>query len=420
MPPTYEGEATLRIKQSKSLDNSLLANSLESDMEIQKLLSTYAEIIKSRTIIDMFATKAHLRKVSYEKMLSRIHIEPVKDTEILKVKVRDHNAKRAMFLTNTLVNIFLVRLTKLVRSEDSAVGDFIDQYLVGTKQNLDQAEQALKNFKREKQIAAPEDETKALVDRLSNMNQLKAENNITLAAAQAKLEAANKELSQGKNEFTPDSPLIGQYKAKLADLKVELVGLLHDNGEDSPQVASVRAEIEELRTKLNIEIAKVTNNEEAMTNPVYQTLVQGKLQAGVDIAAANAQTIALNKLTADAEKEIDKLPAREQELARLMRNVSLNQEIYVMLSKRREEAKISELMVPTNVQLIDRAILPDKPVLPNKTLNILVATFLGLFAGIGLAFVLEYLNITINTADDVKNYLNLPVLGNIPDFKETT
>ncbi len=419
MPPTYEGEATLRIKQSKSLDNSLLSTAPGYDWEIQKLLSTYAEIIQSRTIINTVTAKAHLQKVSYDKMLSRIHIEPVKDSEILKVQVRDHNPKRAMFLTNILVDTFLVRLMKLVRTEDSAVGNFIDQYLVGAKQNLEQAEQALESFKRDKKIVAPENETKALLDRLSSMNQLKAENNITLAAAQAKLEAANQELSRNKNEQPQDSPLIGQYKAKIADLEVQLVGLLPNSNDGNPQVSAVRAEIEEVRTKLNTEINKVVNREETLTNPVYQNLLQGKLQAGVDIAVAGAQGVALNKLAADAEREIGRLPAREQELARLMRNVSLAQEIYMMLSKRREEAKISEVMVPTNVQLIDRAVLPDKPIFPNKTLNILMAAFLGLFAGLGLAFVLEYLNTTIDTADDVKNYLNLPVLGNIPDFKES-
>ncbi|HBE81142.1 MAG TPA: lipopolysaccharide biosynthesis protein, partial [Firmicutes bacterium] len=298
-------------------------------------------------------------------------------------------------------------------------GDFIDNYLVNAKQDLDQAEQALEKFKRDQRITAPDEETKALLDRVSGMNQLKAENSITLAAAQAKLEAANRELSPGKNEFIPDSPLIGQYKAKLADLEVELVGLLHNNGEDNPQVVATRTEIEDVRAKLNAEISRVMNTEGSSMNPVYQNLLQGKLQASLDIAAANAQGAALKKITASAEEEISKLPAREQELVRLMRNVSLTQEIYVMLMKRRGEAKISELMVPTDVQIVDRAVLPDRPAKPNKRLNILVAAILGLFAGVGLAFWLEYLNASIYTADDVHNYLNLPVLGNIPDFEKT-
>jgi succinoglycan biosynthesis transport protein ExoP len=419
IPPTYEGLTTLRIKQSKSLDNSLLANPHESGMGMQKLLSTYAEIIRSRTVIDTVIAKTQSKRIRYEKMLSRITIEPVKDTEILRIKVEAESARKAMFAANILVDTFLVRLAKLVRSEETAVGDFIDSYLISAKQDLDSAEQALEKFKRDQRITAPDEETKALLNRVSGMNQLKAENSITLAAAQAKLEAANRELSPGKNELIPDSPLIGQYKTKLADLEVELVGLLHNDGGDNPQVAATRTEIEDVRTKLNAEISRVVNTEGASMNPVYQNLLQGKLQASLDVAAANAQGAALRKITASAEEEIGKLPAREQQLVRLTRNVSLTQEIYVMLMKRRGEAKISELMVPTDVQIVDRAVLPDKPAKPNKLLNIVVAAFLGLFAGVGLAFWLESMNASIYTADDVTNYLNLPVLGNIPDFEKT-
>lgn len=416
IPPTYQGEATLRIKQSKNLNNSLLAEDVGSDSAVQKLLSTYAEIMRSRTVIDRVIVKTNLRNVNYEQMVRRISIEPIKDTEILKVKVRDKNGERAMILTNTLVDNFLNRISKLARSEESSVGDFIDRYLVSAKQNLDKAERALENFKREKRIVSPENETKALVDRLLSMNRLRAENNITLAAAKAKLDTAQNELSQG-NPLISDKLSMSQYQEKLANAEVELVEKLHGFGEGSPQVAVIRSEINELKMKLNNETNKVVNGEGTASNPIYQSLLQGKMQANADIAAATAQETAINKITADTEKMISKLPATEQELARLMRDVSLAQEIYVMLSKRREEAKITEVMIPTDVQIVDRAIMPDKPIFPNKILNILIAAIVGLFAGLFLAFLVEYLKKTIDTTDDVNNYLKLPVLGNIPDFK---
>lgn len=416
IPPTYQGEATLRIKQSKNLNNSLLAEDVGSDSAVQKLLSTYAEILRSRTVIDTVIVKTNLRNVNYEQMVRRISIEPIKDTEILKVKVRDKNAERAMILTNTLVDNFLNRISKLARSEESSVGDFIDRYLVSAKQNLDKAERALENFKREKRIVSPENETKALVDRLLSMNRLRAENNITLAAAKAKLDTAKNELSQG-NPLISDKLSISQYQEKLANAEVELVEKLHGFGEGSPQVTAIRSEINELKTKLNNEINKVVNGEGTASNAIYQSLLQGKMQANADIAAATAQETAINKITADTEKMIAKLPATEQELARLMRDVSLAQEIYVMLSKRREEAKITEVMIPTDVQIVDRAVMPDKPIFPNKILNILIAAIVGLFAGLFLAFLVDYLKKTIDTTDDVNNYLKLPVLGNIPDFQ---
>ncbi len=422
IPPTYEAETTLRIKQSKGLADSLLADvPMGNTMMTRQLMSTYAEILKSRTVVKNVIAKTQagkLNKVRYEEMLERITTEPVKDTEILKVKVQAGSAEEAKFVTNTLVDCFLDRLTELIRSEDAAVGDFIGERLVEAKQELARTEESLEKYKREQQIVAPEAETKALVDNLSKLNQLKAENTVNLAASQAKLGSARKEISQEKDEYIADSPLIQQYKAKLADLEVGLVSLLPNYTEKHPKVIAARAEIDETRTKLNAEIARVINAETPSMNPIHQGLLQSKIQAEVEIAAANAQTAALAKITTAGETELSKLPTKEGDLARLMRDASLAQDIYVMLAKRREEAKISEVMQPTDIQIVDRAVLPDKPVKPNKKINILMAAFLGLFAGTGLAFLLEYLFKTINNADDVDHYLDLPVLGNIPDFQQ--
>ncbi len=422
IPPTFEAETTLRIKQSKGLADSLLADvPMGNTMMTQQLMSTYAEILKSRTVLKNVIAKTQagkLNKVRYEEMLERITTEPVKDTEILKVKVQAGSAEEAKLVTNTLVDCFLDRLTELIRSEDAAVGDFIGERLIEAKQELAWTEDSLEKYKGEQQIVAPEAETKALVDNISKLNQLKAENTVNLAASQAKLESAQKEISQEKGEYIADSSLIQQYKAKLADLEVGLVSLLSNYTEKHPKVIAVRAEIDETRTKLNAEIARVINAETPSMNSIHQGLLQSKIQAEVEIAAANAQTAALAKITRAGETELSKLPAKERDLARLMRDASLAQDIYVMLAKRREEAKISEVMQPTDVQIVDRAVLPDKPVKPNKKINVLMAAFLGLFAGTGLAFLLEYLFKTINNADDVEHYLGLPVLGNIPDFQQ--
>ena len=76
-----------------------------------------------------------------------------------------------------------------------------------------------------------------------------------------------------------------------------------------------------------------------------------------------------------------------------------------------------ELIEADNVRVIDVAEVPPNPIKPNKQLNIVISFILGLMLGLGLVFLLEYLDNTIKTADDIEKYLGLAVLGSIPKFE---
>lgn len=75
---------------------------------------------------------------------------------------------------------------------------------------------------------------------------------------------------------------------------------------------------------------------------------------------------------------------------------------------------VKDIMMVENVQVIDRAQVPDMPIKPRPKLNMAIAGVLGLMVGIFLVFLLEYLDNTIKTPDDVEKYLGLPVIGTIP------
>lgn len=76
----------------------------------------------------------------------------------------------------------------------------------------------------------------------------------------------------------------------------------------------------------------------------------------------------------------------------------------------------SKTVLPTggDIQVMDSAVLPVSPVSPNKKTNMLVAFLAGLIFSMGLAFVLDYMDRTIKTEDDVARYVDLPVIGMIP------
>ena len=59
--------------------------------------------------------------------------------------------------------------------------------------------------------------------------------------------------------------------------------------------------------------------------------------------------------------------------------------------------------------------LPESPVSPNKTMNIAIAFLLGLMVSVGLVFLIEYLDNTYKSKEQLEKELDIPVLGTIPD-----
>ena len=64
-------------------------------------------------------------------------------------------------------------------------------------------------------------------------------------------------------------------------------------------------------------------------------------------------------------------------------------------------------------------IVPSSPIKPKKQLNIAIAAFIGIMVGLGIVFLIEYLDNTIKTPEDVQKHVGIPVIGTIPLFPNT-
>lgn len=84
-----------------------------------------------------------------------------------------------------------------------------------------------------------------------------------------------------------------------------------------------------------------------------------------------------------------------------------------------EFIETSKKLVPNgNIQIIESVEMPEKPVSPNKKMNIAIAFALGLMVGVGLSLLLEFLDNTFKTKEQVERELEIPVIGTIPQVKE--
>ena len=422
--PVYESQALLRVKQPKGIGSSLLeAMPMGNAMANTQLMNTYAEILKSRSVIVPVIEKTEEPNkegkfpdyAGYVK--GKVATAPFKDTEIMQLTVRANTAEKAQKANSLIVEGFLNRLTELSRDQQKATRGFIEERTATAKKELKDAEDKLTEYKKANDIIAPDDAVKLATEKMGMVDKLNAENRVALATANARLASTNAQLN-GEAASIADNKSIQLYNQQLAQLEGERISYLDKYTSQHPKVKQVEQEIAKLKQKINSEINKVASLQAPSDNPVHQQLLAAKFQSEAEASVAQSNLAKLHQIDNDNKEDIRNLSDKEQEFVSLMRDVTVANEIYVMLAKRLEEAKVAEASVATEVQVVDTATLPTAPVAPKKAMTLLLAALLGILASSGFVVVRELLNRTIKNSEDVANYLDLPVLGSVPDMND--
>lgn len=209
---------------------------------------------------------------------------------------------------------------------------------------------------------------------------------------------------------------IQELRRQIQDLTAKKSQLMARYTEEYKDVVAVTEEIkkrEEILKKTEIENASIIERDEKKVKQDVAKEVltgmlaeldaakkrEGQLQQAYEfeISSANQQGIATTKLTT------------------LMREIDTTRGLLDTYIQRQKE---QELMIsstrPDNIKVSTEAVVPTLPVGPNRNRNILVAFLLSLAAGIGLAFLLDYLDDSVKTSDDIGRHLRLPTLALIP------
>ncbi|MEO8681493.1 MAG: GNVR domain-containing protein, partial [Vicinamibacterales bacterium] len=122
-------------------------------------------------------------------------------------------------------------------------------------------------------------------------------------------------------------------------------------------------------------------------------------------------------------RRIEAAPAREAELAALMRDYETLQQSYRGLLQKKEESQISANLerrqIGEQFKILDPARLPERPASPDRPRLYLIALIAGLGLGVALAAAVEYFDNTLRSEADVRAALNLAVLATIPQMRST-
>jgi non-specific protein-tyrosine kinase len=117
--------------------------------------------------------------------------------------------------------------------------------------------------------------------------------------------------------------------------------------------------------------------------------------------------------TEEAIARLERVGGGDEELARLEDNLAQYRDSYAALLASYEQIRVTEASTLSNVIVVEPAEVPDKTVSPRTLLNTLLAAVVGAMLAVGVVFLVEYLDDTVKSDDDVQRELALPTLGSI-------
>lgn len=431
--PIYEASTTLKIEpQSQGSITDLFSSQITSS---RPDISTEVELIKSRSNIETVVDELNL--VSYFKdtnpeitkndviniVSEMISISPVKDTKIVKISVQSPDPILATSIANKLAEVYNELLKSLSKNEYTVKRQFIESQIPKLESELKEAEDSLRKFKEENNVFVLDEEAKNILSLMLNYDSQinsyllqKQENKATIEALNEMLKKVDEKIVSSETITT--NPIVNQLKSQLVEYRIELAGLSNTYSENDPKIVELKKKISETEKILKDEVAKIVTSQVQSINPAYQELYTQLIESQYKAEVYDSIIESLKTLRDTYQEKMSKLPLLEQKLLELERDIKVKESLYTLLLEKLEETKIAEAGVVGTANIIDKAIVPEKPVKPNKKLTLAIGGVLGIFLGILIVFVVEYADKSIKDEEEVKRIARGSViLGRIPRFE---
>lgn len=359
-----------------------------------------------------------------KRIQKNISAKPISNSEIIKIEVQAYSPIAAQVIANTIAEVLKKRNLEVRREETDDVKEIIEAQLVTFKKQLDDAEIALKQFKEQSNVTIIDKEAEEIFKRITEAEVVYNKAKTNLDAAQKRLAVIQDKLATEREDLVPTitkvtSPWAQKLKQQLVELEFQYTTLkVGDYAEDHPKMQLLRKQIEETKENLKKESLKIASGENII-DPIaqIQKFMEESISLDIEIQTYQAQEKALKEFIEGYKRNLNTLPDKELRLAQLLRDREVNEKIYMMLLQKREEAKIAEAERVGNIRIIDYARIPEKPIKPRKALNLIIGLMLGGMMGIGLAFLLEYIDTSVKTVEQAEQITELSVLGTIPQIR---
>ena len=384
-------------------------------------LMTQEKIMRSRPVLTAVIRNLNLQKVwgaqlnedkspvapelALQILARSLRVEQDRDTTLMNISVTTEDQKLSAEIANEIANVYRDRRLFAKRREIQHAIDAMSNEVRKQQERVEEAEAELERIRQERGIALIGRGQMGIRVEATRLNMLETERSaarvemLVRKARLDQLEGLEGEKLMDAAAYIVQDPTLMGIRQQLIDSQVSLQLMIQNGvmGENHPEVMRLKGAVDELTRQLS-------------------SALEG-LKAGVkaDYEVARQKYIALDEELAQIRTS-DIVSEGENFLPfdRAERNVNIQRDILTALRARITQTGIEVEVPRTAVEIIEEAEPPERPSSPLVVLNIFLSVVLGLLAGTGLAFFVEYLDVSIKTVDEVEKYLGLPVLAVIP------
>jgi succinoglycan biosynthesis transport protein ExoP len=314
-----------------------------------------------------------------------------RDANVFNIMFTASDPRFASATANSFLQAYIDVTSELRTEPAKQFSNMFDAQAKQLRDRLAQAQMALSEFQREKGMIANDERLDIETNRLNELStQL-----VTMQALSS--ESANRKANAGANiQEALANPVVSGLKMDIARQDAQLKELSAKYGPAHPAVVQAQASVQELRGKIDAEIARVTSSV-SINNNVNQAR-EGQIKAALE---------------AQRQKVLS-LKSQRDQAAVLMQDVANAQRAYDVTQARYAQTSMESQTLQTNVSPLKYATPPPKPSSPKAVLNVAAGIFLGTLVGLGACIGREAQDRRVRHPQDVELVVKLPIMANFP------
>lgn len=336
--------------------------------------------------------------------MERINVVPQGKTQLVQIEVDMADARVAARAANALARGFIESQMEASMEMSMTATNWMNSRLGELRDKLKVSEERLQDYRERENLVDVQGVATVTANELAMTGDRMIDARRERAEAESQFRQVQSMRNGGWEKLATipavlGHPLIQQFKSDQARARAKFEELSKRYGPRHPTMEAARTELEAATASLRGQVEQI---------------VAG-IERSYQLASANESSLRSSFETNRAQ--IQEISRKEFRLRELQREADTNRALYDTFMGRLKETAATSDLESANARVVDQATVPTEPVKPRKTLIVAIAGLLAMFIGIGLSLLIEALNNTFKSTEDVENKLNLPVLGILPLIK---